>query len=191
MSIVQVCARRHPLPAGARSCVPERCLEAAAAAAAVAALTAANEEFLAQNFGYKSFWPRPAPPILRPSQGKGHQKTFLSQAQLEHSWSSGRIGPCHGPDPGSIPGECSSTFLFCALLFNLCDLWEPRGSLHSSAPSPAIRTLKNKCFGGMKHCSSGRMVKATLQTPLTKASLHIGTTSYPNPHSSENNPQDS
>ena len=27
-----------------------------------------------------------------------------------HSWSSGRIGPCHGPDPGSIPGEC---MLFC------------------------------------------------------------------------------
>ena len=27
-------------------------------------------------------------------------------SSTEHSWSSGRIGPCHGPDPGSIPGEC-------------------------------------------------------------------------------------
>ena len=26
---------------------------------------------------------------------------------LEHRWSSGRIRPCHGRDPGSIPGRCS------------------------------------------------------------------------------------
>ena len=24
----------------------------------------------------------------------------------EHQWSSGRIVPCHGTDPGSIPGWC-------------------------------------------------------------------------------------
>ena len=26
---------------------------------------------------------------------------------LKHSWSSGRIRPCYGRDPGSIPGRCS------------------------------------------------------------------------------------
>ena len=25
----------------------------------------------------------------------------------EHQWSSGRIVPCHGTDPGSIPGWCT------------------------------------------------------------------------------------
>ena len=28
---------------------------------------------------------------------------------LWHRWSSGRIRPCHGRDPGSIPGRCSKT----------------------------------------------------------------------------------
>ena len=28
---------------------------------------------------------------------------------LKHRWSSGRIRPCHGRDPGSIPGRCSNT----------------------------------------------------------------------------------
>ena len=30
-----------------------------------------------------------------------------------HQWSSGRIVPCHGTDPGSIPGWCNN-FQFCA-----------------------------------------------------------------------------
>jgi hypothetical protein len=29
-----------------------------------------------------------------------------------HQWSSGRIVPCHGTDPGSIPGWYSVIFLF-------------------------------------------------------------------------------
>ena len=27
-----------------------------------------------------------------------------------HQWSSGRIVPCHGTDPGSIPGWCNAFF---------------------------------------------------------------------------------
>jgi hypothetical protein len=33
---------------------------------------------------------------------------------IKHQWSSGRIVPCHGTDPGSIPGWCSF-YLFLSL----------------------------------------------------------------------------
>ena len=37
--------------------------------------------------------------------------TLLSyKLTKKHQWSSGRIVPCHGTDPGSIPGWCN---LFC------------------------------------------------------------------------------
>ncbi|KAH9535603.1 hypothetical protein CY35_17G061700 [Sphagnum magellanicum] len=34
---------------------------------------------------------------------------------IKHWWSSGRIVPCHGTDPGSIPGQCKLYYmvLFC------------------------------------------------------------------------------
>ena len=45
---------------------------------------------------------------------------------LLHRWSSGRIRPCHGRDPGSIPGRCrkstiktSTCFVFGAIHFFL------------------------------------------------------------------------
>ena len=34
-----------------------------------------------------------------------------------HRWSSGRIVPCHGTDPGSIPGRCTRKFLFFRFVF--------------------------------------------------------------------------
>ena len=34
----------------------------------------------------------------------------------KHQWSSGRIVPCHGTDPGSIPGWCNA---FCFIFFPL------------------------------------------------------------------------
>ena len=37
---------------------------------------------------------------------------------ITHRWSSGRILPCHGRDPGSIPGRCMQ----CTKLF-LHDFW--------------------------------------------------------------------
>jgi len=41
-------------------------------------------------------------------------------SQLPHRWSSGRILPCHGRDPGSIPGRCTvRTFLAATLLQSL------------------------------------------------------------------------
>ena len=36
----------------------------------------------------------------------------------KHQWSSGRIVPCHGTDPGSIPGWCIS---LGAMMKNLCN----------------------------------------------------------------------
>jgi hypothetical protein len=34
-----------------------------------------------------------------------------------HRWSSGRILPCHGRDPGSIPGRCIRPNVFGAIFF--------------------------------------------------------------------------
>ena len=33
-------------------------------------------------------------------------------SDMKHQWSSGRIVPCHGTDPGSFPGWCKSFFCF-------------------------------------------------------------------------------
>jgi len=35
---------------------------------------------------------------------------------MKHQWSSGRIVPCHGTDPGSIPGWCMNDFAGIAQL---------------------------------------------------------------------------
>ena len=44
--------------------------------------------------------------IHYPTQsGDAHRTERASQ--LPHRWSSGRILPCHGRDPGSIPGRCT------------------------------------------------------------------------------------
>ena len=40
-------------------------------------------------------------------------KMFSNKSQ-KHQWSSGRIVPCHGTDPGSIPGWC--TFLRAVMI---------------------------------------------------------------------------
>jgi hypothetical protein len=37
----------------------------------------------------------------------------------KHQWSSGRIVPCHGTDPGSIPGWCKIKFLRINFMVNL------------------------------------------------------------------------
>ena len=44
------------------------------------------------------------------------QNCCYEASQQQHSWSSGRIGPCHGPDPGSIPGECIPSLLILLVL---------------------------------------------------------------------------
>ena len=31
----------------------------------------------------------------------------MQKWNIKHQWSSGRIVPCHGTDPGSIPGWCT------------------------------------------------------------------------------------
>nr|PNR33019.1 hypothetical protein PHYPA_024962 [Physcomitrium patens]PNR33020.1 hypothetical protein PHYPA_024963 [Physcomitrium patens] len=37
----------------------------------------------------------------------GHRRTVVKLRNVsKHRWSSGRIVPCHGTDPGSIPGRC-------------------------------------------------------------------------------------
>ena len=38
-------------------------------------------------------------------------------------WSSGRIRPCHGRDPGSIPGRCSDIFPFFCLASSIRQLF--------------------------------------------------------------------
>ena len=38
---------------------------------------------------------------------------------LWHRWSSGRIRPCHGRDPGSIPGRCSDPTTEPSIIFDL------------------------------------------------------------------------
>ena len=39
-----------------------------------------------------------------PTEISEHKASKISQ---QHQWSSGRIVPCHGTDPGSIPGWCN------------------------------------------------------------------------------------
>lgn len=45
---------------------------------------------------------------------------FLKRFQ-KHQWSSGRIVPCHGTDPGSIPGWCNCNFWNSFFLFDLIE----------------------------------------------------------------------
>ena len=48
---------------------------------------------------------------------------FVYHFPTKHQWSSGRIVPCHGTDPGSIPGWCNFTFLsFFVFLSNVVSL---------------------------------------------------------------------
>ena len=37
-------------------------------------------------------------------------KSICRNPCIKHQWSSGRIVPCHGTDPGSIPGWCMCVF---------------------------------------------------------------------------------
>ena len=41
-----------------------------------------------------------------PSCSVKFAKVSIQAAALQQRWSSGRIRPCHGRDPGSIPGRC-------------------------------------------------------------------------------------
>ena len=36
-----------------------------------------------------------------------------------HWWSSGRRLPCHGTDPGSIPGQCSTQNIYISIYGNM------------------------------------------------------------------------
>ena len=63
-----------------------------------------------------------------------YAKNILVICLSAHSWSSGRIGPCHGPDPGSIPGECTHSFCQSGLL-KRCPYSEFRSVLLLPSPS--------------------------------------------------------
>ena len=39
------------------------------------------------------------------SAGEPAGETFATQARSQREWSSGRMAPCHGVGPGSIPGS--------------------------------------------------------------------------------------
>ena len=41
-----------------------------------------------------------------------HKKISATNKDTRHQWSSGRIVPCHGTDPGSIPGWCINFSFF-------------------------------------------------------------------------------
>ncbi len=61
-------------------------------------------------------------------------RSFTCEATQQHRWSSGRIVPCHGTDPGSIPGRCNFYwnwesakvfFYACHGLFVCCVFYSP------------------------------------------------------------------
>ncbi|KAL6557215.1 hypothetical protein OROMI_017565 [Orobanche minor] len=55
-----------------------------------------------------------------------NNKRFSCHENKKHQWSSGRIVPCHGTDPGSIPGWCKKAMMNIAS----CDGWVCRICQH-------------------------------------------------------------
>ena len=70
------------------------------------------------------------------------QHSVWTWQYLWHRWSSGRILPCHGRDPGSIPGRCIlETFCYLDHCVNLRS--EPiYHHLNCSLNAPGCRTLE-------------------------------------------------
>ena len=117
--------------------------------------------------------PPPQAPLARTYLSERGRPLSIERRELRcsaHRWSSGRILPCHGRDPGSIPGRCS--FFFCVFACFFCFL---RPDQYPNDPPGVLMVqlvkLHRRSLSSTVRCASSRPAP-TVQSQLLYSRMH-------------------